>query len=128
MLIDYFDVPVEIEQFVGAWRPVEEDSQCSLSEGVDVFRALGFGAVVGDEIWDQQSRVRIRLGPLTLEQYLDFLPGGEAFRRIRSHRWLLLPERVRYRSAVDSEARRRAAVRTGRRRDPNWAGQLGKIG
>ena len=31
--------------------------------------------MVGDEIWDQQSRVRIQLGPLTLEQYLDFLPG-----------------------------------------------------
>ena len=42
-----------------------------------VFRAPGFGAVVGDEIWDQQSRVRIRLGPLTLDQYQDFLPGAK---------------------------------------------------
>ena len=24
---------------------------------------LGFGAVVGDEVWDQQSRVRLKLGP-----------------------------------------------------------------
>ena len=31
--------------------------------------------MVGNEIWDQQSRVRIQLGPLTLEQYMDFLPG-----------------------------------------------------
>ena len=35
---------------------------------------LGFGAVVGDEVWDPQSRVRVKLGPLPLEQYLEFLP------------------------------------------------------
>ena len=46
--------------------------------------AVGLGAVVGDEIWDQQSRVRIQLGPLTLEQYQDFLPGGDAHRNIRA--------------------------------------------
>jgi type VI secretion system protein ImpH len=34
--------------------------------------------VDGDEIWDQQSRVRVKLGPLAAEQYLAFLPGGEA--------------------------------------------------
>jgi type VI secretion system protein ImpH len=39
---------------------------------------LGAGVVVGDEIWDQQSRVRIRVGPLSLEQYANFLPGGSA--------------------------------------------------
>ena len=40
--------------------------------------------MVGDEVWDQQSRVRIRFGPLTLEQYVDFLPGGEAYRHVRA--------------------------------------------
>ena len=27
-------------------------------------RQLGVGAVVGDEVWDTQGRVRIRIGPL----------------------------------------------------------------
>lgn len=84
VLIDFFRVPVEIEQFVGVWRPVEEDSQCALGEGAGYSEQLGFGAMVGDEVWDQQSRVRIRLGPMPLEQYEDFLPGGEAYGRIRS--------------------------------------------
>ncbi len=39
--------------------------------------------MVGDEIWDEQMRVRIKLGPLTLEQYLDFLPTGTAFEPLR---------------------------------------------
>lgn len=84
MLMDFFGVPVEIEQFVGAWYPVEGEAQCALGEEMGYSDQLGFGAVVGDEIWDQQSRVRISLGPLTLEQYHDFLPGGDAWRRLRA--------------------------------------------
>jgi len=38
--------------------------------------------VVGDEVWDQQSRVRIRLGPLPLDEYRGFLPGGEGHRAL----------------------------------------------
>jgi type VI secretion system protein ImpH len=75
VLTDYFRVPVEIEQFVGAWYPIDRDTQCAVGEERRGSEQLGFGAVVGDAIWDQQSRIRIRLGPLTLEQYKDFLPG-----------------------------------------------------
>ncbi len=84
ILGDYFDVPVEVEQFVGAWYPMDSDSQCELGAGEDYSAQLGFGAVVGNEIWDQQSRARIRLGPLTLAQYRDFLPGGAAHRQLRA--------------------------------------------
>ena len=84
LLIDYFNVPVEIEQFVGRWHPIDKDTQCCFSDtGADSER-LGFGTVVGDEIWDQQSGVRIRLGPLTLKQYLEFLPDGPAHRPLRA--------------------------------------------
>ena len=64
ILADYFEVPVEVEQFVGAWYPMEDDALCELGEDDTWSQKLGFGAVVGDEIWDQQSRVRIKLGPL----------------------------------------------------------------
>jgi type VI secretion system protein ImpH len=84
LLADYFGVQVEIEQFVGAWYPVDRDAQCCLGEGWSDSERLGIGAVVGDEIFDQQSRVRIRFGPLTLAQYNDFLPGGEGYRQVRS--------------------------------------------
>lgn len=84
LLMDYFGVEVEIEQFVGAWYPVEIEAQCCLGEGLGDSERLGVGAVVGDEIWDQQSRARIQLGPLTIEQYMDFLPGGDGHRQIRA--------------------------------------------
>jgi len=87
ILSDYFDVPVEIEQFAGGWYRLDEPTQCCLSEGTTDSEKLGFGAVVGDEIWTQQSRVRIILGPLTLERYKDFLPDGSCWEPLRA--WVL---------------------------------------
>jgi type VI secretion system protein ImpH len=78
LLTDYFDVPVAVEQFIGSWYAIDEDAQCRLSDTGSDSERLGFGTVVGDEIWDQQSGVRIRLGPLSLNQYLAFLPDGAA--------------------------------------------------
>jgi type VI secretion system protein ImpH len=84
VLWDYFDVPVEIEQLVGAWHPLEENNQCKFDKASSYSEQVGQGAIVGDEIWDQQSGVRIRLGPLTLKQYLDFLPTGTAYEPLRA--------------------------------------------
>lgn len=79
ILCDYFGVPVEIDQFIGAWHSISTADQCCFEAGYEFSEQLGIGAVAGDEIWDHQSRVRIKLGPLTLEQYLDFLPVGQAY-------------------------------------------------
>ena len=84
MLVEYFGVPVEVEQFVGAWHPMDAANQCSIGEESGPSEQLGWGAVVGDEIWDQQSRIRLRLGPLSFEQYREFLPEGVAWRELRS--------------------------------------------
>ena len=84
LLMDYFEVPVEIEQFVGSWRTLDVDSQCQFGEMPNYSQQLGLGVVVGDEVWDQQSGVCIRLGPLSLPQYLSFLPNGKAHQPLRS--------------------------------------------
>lgn len=80
ILSEYFDVPVEIEQFVGVWRALEKTDQCRMRESIPYSDQLGLGAVVGEEVWDCQSRARIRLGPLTAAQYRSFLPDGSAWR------------------------------------------------
>jgi type VI secretion system protein ImpH len=76
ILADYFDVPAEIEQFAGGWYRLDPETQSCLSEETNDSDKLGSGAVVGDEVWNQQSRVRIILGPLSLDQYSSFLPDG----------------------------------------------------
>jgi type VI secretion system protein ImpH len=84
ILTDYFEVPVEIEQFSGGWYRLDPETQCRLSEERLDSGELGFGAVVGDEMWNQQSRVRIILGPLSIERYADFLPDGDSFEPLRA--------------------------------------------
>ncbi len=80
---DYFGVPAEVEQFVGTWQSLDPSNQCVFEDGDSFSEQLGVGVVVGDEIWDQQSRVRVKLGPLTAAQYLGFLPGGPALDPLR---------------------------------------------
>ena len=84
ILWDYFNVPVEIEQLVGAWYPLEIPNQCKFDRANTISEQMGVGAIVGDEIWDQQSGVLIRLGPLSLKQYLDFLPIGSAHKPLQA--------------------------------------------
>jgi type VI secretion system protein ImpH len=84
LLSDYFEVPVEVEQFIGTWYKLDESTQSCLEDGTDVSEQLGFGAIVGDEFWDTQGRVRLRIGPLRMARYLDFLPSGAAYVPLRS--------------------------------------------
>lgn len=84
LLSDYFEVPIEVEQFAGGWYPLDRQTQTSLARGLGESEQLGFGAVVGDEVWDQTARVRIRIGPVSLERYLEFLPQGSAFAALRA--------------------------------------------
>jgi len=82
-LEDYFDVPVEVEQFIGVWRPLDAEDQCCFGEGDSYSEQLGVAAVAGDALWDPQSRIRLKLGPLNEDQYLSFLPSGSAWEPLR---------------------------------------------
>ncbi len=84
LLNDYFEVPVEVVQLLGGWFQLDESSECCLGERETPSEQLGKGAVVGNEVWNQQARARVRLGPLTLDQYLDFLPNGSAYEPLRA--------------------------------------------
>lgn len=84
LLSDYFEVPVEVKQFAGAWYPIDQSTQTEIGGALGESEQLGLGAVVGDEVWDQTARVRIVLGPLSLQQYLQFLPQGSAFEPLRA--------------------------------------------
>lgn len=78
-LSDYFEVPVTVDQFVGAWYRLAESDQCCFLTQNSYSEQVGVGAIVGDEIWDQNSGIRVQFGPLTLEQYRMFLPHGSAY-------------------------------------------------
>lgn len=81
ILRDYFSVPVEIDQCVGDWYELEEPDRCFLSRDLER-NQLAVGAFLGDEVWNQQGRFRIRVGPVSLNRFLEFLPDGLAMAKL----------------------------------------------
>jgi type VI secretion system protein ImpH len=83
LLEGVFDVPVEVEQFVGEWYTPVGETQCLVSDDERTAGRLGHGALVGDAVWDRQAKLRLRLGPLPRARYQEFLPGGTAHEELR---------------------------------------------
>ena len=86
ILTAYFGVKVEVRQFTGTWERLSPDQQTHLSEGSSFAETLGGGTIVGDEVWIQEAALTVRLGPMRLERYRQFLPGGDGQRELES--WL----------------------------------------
>ena len=86
ILNDFFRVPVRVHQWQPHWMRLPEEAHSRIGlRNAPV--ALGQSAVVGAKVWDCQNRFRVEIGPLTLEQYKRFLPGGESMTRLRD--WVL---------------------------------------
>jgi type VI secretion system protein ImpH len=83
ILADYFQAPVEIEQFAGTWYPLDEDSTTRFRPDESEAERLGQGVVVSEEYWSQESMVCVRIGPLDLATFRLFLRGGPNFERLR---------------------------------------------
>jgi type VI secretion system protein ImpH len=77
-LTDYFQVPVAINQFMGAWLTLDEGDWTRIgASGAN--NLLGKSALAGRKVWDQQSGFRVKLGPLEFEQFDRLLPSGKAY-------------------------------------------------
>ncbi len=77
----YFGVPSRVVEFIGRWLDLPDQYWCRLGARSDSAR-LGIGAVAGHRVWDVQSCIRIRLGPMDLKDYCRLLPGGESHKRL----------------------------------------------
>ncbi|MDT7687903.1 MAG: type secretion system protein ImpH [Acidobacteriota bacterium] len=78
ILSDYFRVPVAGRPFRGGWITLEEDQWTAIgSKGRN--NRLGEGAVLGKRVWDEHAAFELCLGPLSLEEFLEFLPTGWGF-------------------------------------------------
>ncbi|WP_434113677.1 type VI secretion system baseplate subunit TssG [Paraburkholderia caffeinilytica] len=75
MLSHYFNVPVQVHEHVFRWIELESTERGNLSAAGDA-SIMGRGAMLGESVADRQHRFRIVLGPLDLQAYLSFIPGG----------------------------------------------------
>jgi type VI secretion system protein ImpH len=81
LLSDRSGMPVEVLQFQGHWLRLDPEDRSSLgASGRN--NALGRTLVVGERVWDVRSKFRLRLGPLSIEQFEAMSPDGRAFRSL----------------------------------------------
>lgn len=73
---DLFRVPARIQQFVGRWQrvPPEQCTQLGAAHAT-----LGDGAMLGTAFWEAQSKFRVRLGPLSRQEFRRFMPNARGF-------------------------------------------------
>jgi type VI secretion system protein ImpH len=85
LLQGWFNVPVRLESYVGHWLPAREEDRTRLvrRNHPQPRNVLGHSAVAGDRVWDRQHKFRLHLGPLTLAQYRQFLPGQRSITELR---------------------------------------------
>jgi type VI secretion system protein ImpH len=81
MLADFFKLPVRLDECVGQWLRLPEESQCRLGESPQT-GTLGINAVAGAEVWETQVKFRIVFGPVDLAHYRRLLPGGDSLQRL----------------------------------------------
>lgn len=82
VLKDRFRVPITIEQFIGSWYPLNEFDRSYLAPEAER-NQLGVGAFLGDRVWDQQAKFRIKVGPVAMAGFCAFLPDGDDIRELR---------------------------------------------
>jgi type VI secretion system protein ImpH len=84
LLSDWLGRPVEVEEFDGTWLELapHERSTLPARNRAGRFNALGVDAAIGSRSWDLQSRIRLRIGPLSLEQFDALMPDRPLFHRL----------------------------------------------
>ena len=71
----YFEVPVCVLEFVVGWMQLPPDAHLRMGGGM---ASMGRNAMLGAQVRGAQQRFRLRIGPLSLNAFNRFLPGGDA--------------------------------------------------
>jgi type VI secretion system protein ImpH len=83
LLADHLEMPVAVLQCQGQWLKLEPDDQAAMPSSTEPNgrnNRLGINLVVGERVWDVQSKFRLRLGPLRWSQFRTLMPNGHALR------------------------------------------------
>jgi type VI secretion system protein ImpH len=81
LLGDYLEMPISVLQLQGQWLYLSPDDIArmpspSFPKGLN--NQLGLNLVVGEKVWDVQSKFRLRVGPLNYRQFRSLMPNGDA--------------------------------------------------
>jgi type VI secretion system protein ImpH len=128
MLSDWLGRPVEVEEFDGTWLELgpSERSTLPVAGQAGRFNTLGVDAAIGSRSWDLQSRIRLRIGPLSLEQFDALMPDRPLFHRLAGLVRAYLGGETRFaiNPILAADAVPRPTIGTGARSRLGWNGWL----
>lgn len=79
-LSDVLEAPVTLVEFLGTWTEIPPRLQSRLGQQ---HAQLGRSAVVGSRSFQRQSLVELRVGPMTLARFTEFLADAALIQRLR---------------------------------------------
>ncbi len=85
LLADHFGVKAAIEPFQGRWLRVSAADTTCLPERAQPqgsHTRLGVDTMLGERVWDVQSKFRVRLGPMDYGRFVRFLPEGDGLKKL----------------------------------------------
>ena len=77
----YAGVTVWVEQFLQRLVPLSHEDQTSVGTANS---SLGIDTVCGSFFWDCQTKFRVNLGPVGMDEFLRFLPSGDLLKPVFS--------------------------------------------
>lgn len=78
---DFFGVRVEVQEFVGEWLVLPEESRLLLGSSLQT-GILGMNAAIGARSWQSQQKFRLVFGPLNYAEFAHFLPGNPSLQKL----------------------------------------------
>jgi type VI secretion system protein ImpH len=92
ILSEYFGLPVDLQPFHARWMylPADQRSVLGARNGVHgaAGNVLGHSLVLGSRVWDAQHHFLLRIGPMSMAQYVRMLPAASGARQLRD--WVRL--------------------------------------
>ena len=76
----FFGVEAQLESFVGQWMTLPTDEQSAL-DGRPCL--LGQSSFLGERLWDRQTKVCLKIGPLHRDRFDTFMPGRPGLTALR---------------------------------------------
>ena len=81
---------INIKEFIPSLVKVDERPALGSIDTEKAF-VLGEFSLIGDKIFDYMSRICIEIGPMDLNDYLHFMPGGSYIKLLHSNSLFLIP-------------------------------------
>jgi type VI secretion system protein ImpH len=120
ILADFFERPVEIEEFIGQWIPLAPSDRSRLG-GADANSCLGVTTIVGSRFWECQHQFRVRIGPMSYAQYEALLPGGDGLRQLAAWVRFYVGDELGWEAQLVLDRREIPPVSLGHRGQLGWS-------